>query len=158
MDISTESIKDTIDEINALSLAHYEEVAVYQDIPLSPDYDRYLSLEENGITRLFTIRNEGALIGYALFYLSHSIQYSKSYQAVQDILYIKPEYRGAGLGKDFLLYIDNQLRKEGVQVVFHHTKVKHDFSALLKRIGYTHTDSVYSRRLDTCAAQTQSVQ
>lgn len=150
MDFSRERVRDVLPELAELTAKHYLEIALYQDIPLDPDFERYYQVEDMGHLALFVARDEGKIVGYSVFYLDQSIQYRSSYQANQDLLYLDPSYRGKGLGRDFLKWIDEQLEALGVQVVFHHTKIAHDFSPLLEDLGYQHVDKVYARRLDKC--------
>jgi len=146
MQYQRETVRDTYEEAKPLLVEHYLEIAHYQDIPLEPDYASYASLEDAGITRVYTARNEGELIGYAVFFVRKNIHYSSSLQAIQDIIYIHPKYRGQG-GR-FIVWCDAQLKAEGVQVVYHHVKASHNWGPLLERIGYQLIDHIYGRRLD----------
>ncbi len=143
-----ESVRDCIKEAWPLLLAHWGEVAHYPDIPLDPDDAAYFELEDAGFLRVFTVRREGELIGYAVFLVGPNPHYRTSLQAKQDILFLLPVYRGSRIGYKFIKYCDDQLRDESVQVVYHHVKPKVDFGPLLKHIGYEFTETIYGRRLD----------
>jgi GNAT superfamily N-acetyltransferase len=131
----------------SLTKKHYLEIAHYQDIPLDLDHEAYLALERNGNLRVFTARDEdGALVGYAIFFLRMTMHYKSSLQAVQDILYIDKEHRG--FGKKFIEWCDCALAGERVQVVYHHVKCAHDFSPMLERLGYQQIDKIFGKRLD----------
>lgn len=137
------------DEVFPLLLSHYQEVAHYKDIPLDPDWEKYLKLEEMEMLRIFTAREvDGKLCGYAVFFIHPNPHYRTSIQANQDVLYIDPSKRG--FGKEFIPWCDEMLRAEGVHVVYHHLKAKPhlDFSPLLERIGYELIDKIYGRRLN----------
>ena len=126
---------------------HWREVAHYQDIELDPDLEVYAAAEAAGMLRVFTARTlEGKMIGYAVFFCRTNPHYRNSLQANQDVLFISKEHRG--MGGRFILWCDEQLRSEGVQVVYHHVKAAHNFGKLLERFGYTLVDLIYSRRLD----------
>ena len=60
--------------------------------------------------------------------------------------FIDKEKRGFG-GK-FILWCDDELRKEGVQVVYHHIKAAHNWGKMIERLGYQLQDLIYCRRLD----------
>ena len=143
-----ETSEEVIQEIAPLFEAHYREIAHYQDIPLSVDYAAYLRLEARGCLRIYTIRVGILLVGYAIFAVARSMHYSTSLQARQDILYLDPEYRHGRLGMRFIAWCDEQLRAEGVQVVFQHIKAAHNFGPMLERLGYELIDHMYGRRLD----------
>lgn len=145
---SRESSATVIDEIKSLLEAHYAEIAHYSDIPIGCDYDSYLTMEANGKLRIYTIRLDGALVGYAIFKVATSLHYRTSLQAQQDVLYLDPTYRKGRIGMRFIQFCDGQLQAEGVQVVYQHVKAKHNFGPMLERLGYELIDHLYGRRLD----------
>lgn len=137
-----------IDEIKPLLEAHWLEIAHYQDIPVKCDYGSYLKLEANGLLRIYTVRNSN-LIGYAIFVVAKSLHYNDSLQARQDVLYLAPEFRRGRIGIRFIDWCDEQLKAEGVQVVYHHVKdAAPALGILLARRGYTLVDHIYAKRLD----------
>lgn len=126
---------------------HYKEIARYHDIELDLDHELYLALDNAKILRVFTARDENkSLIGYAVFFVRKNMHYKNSLQAVQDIIFIKKDRRG--FGQKFILFCDSELKKRGVQVVYHHVKTKHNFGPMLERNGYELIDLIYGRRLD----------
>lgn len=133
---------------------HYVEISAYQDIELKPDFNKYLAMDQVGALRCYVARDENPdtgqleLIGYAVFFVNKNLHYSDSLQAVQDVLYFEKSQRGKGCGGKFIDWCDSQLRKDGVQVVYHHVKTKFNFGLLLESIGYKHIENIYGRRLD----------
>lgn len=147
MKFQRETLAMCFDEAKPLLIEHWKEIAHYLDIPLDVDYERYYTLEANGVIRVYTARGEsGALIGYAVFFINTHAHYKQSLQAMQDVIFIHHKHRGTG-GR-FILWCDEQLKAEGVQIVFHHIKAAHDFGKLLERFGYELIDKIYGRRLD----------
>jgi hypothetical protein len=127
--------------------AHWREIAHYPDILLDVDVDGYMRCDEMGMVRCFTAREDGALVGYALFFVRPNLHYQASVQAVQDVLYLAPRARG-GAGRRFIAWCDEQLAKQAIQVVYHHTKAVHNFGPMLERMGYELVDLIYAKRLD----------
>jgi L-amino acid N-acyltransferase YncA len=126
---------------------HYEEIAKYKDIALDPDHETYHAIENAKNLRVFTARDaDKKLIGYAVFFMRKNMHYKSSLQAVQDIIYIEKSRRG--FGQKLIKYCDDQLKAEGVQVVYHHVKTEHNFGPMLERQGYELIDLIYGRRLD----------
>mgnify|MGYP001607900475 CR=1 FL=1 len=145
MNYQQEAVADVLDEIRPLLDMHWREVSHYQDIQLRPDWDFYCTAQ--GI-RLYTARDEGRLIGYCVFFVSHNKHYMDSMQAVQDILFVHPEYRGSRAGYRLIKFCDEQLRQEGCQVVYQHMKAAQSFGPLLEHAGYELVDLIYAKRLD----------
>jgi hypothetical protein len=145
-----EHLRDVWEELLPLLATHYEEVAHYQDIPLSVERAAYEGMADLGILKVYTARAEGELIGYGVFIVKRSPHYNTSLQAVQDVVFVAPEYRHGAIGTNLLIFCDVELRKLGVQVVYHHVKVKPhlDFGPLLERNGYELIDKIYGKRLD----------
>lgn len=154
MEFAKELLRDILPELKTIVQDHYLEIATYQDIPLDPDYDRYLFIEETGTLRIFTIREDKELVGYCVLFVHPSLQFKSSVQAVQDLLFLKQDLRKQGIGAQFLNWIDSQLKAEGIQVVYQHTKAGKSFASLLESLGYKLVDQVYARRLDKCVDQT----
>lgn len=136
--------------VEELLARHWAEVAHFKDIPLEPDWDAYAAAETGGRLRIFTVRIGGALVGYCCFILNHNPHYKSSLQAVQDILFLAPEHRHARIGAHLLMYCERQLKAEGVQAIYQHTKAKPelDMGPLLKRLGYELVDTLWAKRLD----------
>ena len=148
MKLARERAQDIFDEAMPLLRAHYREIAHHQDIPLDPDFERYKHLEDLNVLRCYTARDDedGRLLGYAVFIVSPNLHYRKSIQAMQDVLYVRPENRGTGLR--LVRYADECLAADGVQVVTQHIKAAHNFGAALERMGYELIDLIYQKRLD----------
>lgn len=154
-------------EVFPLLRSHWREVAAFPDIPLEPDRDLYRHAEANGALRVFTARepNETTvrhldgqrsrqvvplLVGYAAFFVRSNPHYKSSIQAVQDVLYLDPAYRGVSAVK-FIAWCDAALAADGVQVVMQHLKVKSDHARLMAHLGYEPVDTIYAKRLDVVA-------
>lgn len=142
-----EKLGDVWDELLPLLQEHWKEIAHYKDIPLDPDKAVYDRMEWSGAVRLFTLRDAGELTGYAVFFIVHHPHYKTSKQAQQDVIYIAPKARG-GTGSKFIADCDDELRKEGVQIVSHHVKAAHNFGPALERLGYELMDLIFTKRLD----------
>lgn len=140
-----------LEEMMPLFAAHYSEVPAYSDIPFQPSFEQILMLETAGILRVFTARHKETdfLIGYAVYFLQPHFHFRTSLQASADCVYIRPEYRGNGLpGLSLMKFCDDELEREGAQVVFHNLPAERNFGPMMKRLGYKLEDHVYSRRLN----------
>ena len=135
-------------ELMPLLKAHYLEISANQDIPLDPEWSVYEGCEKNGTLRVYTVRAEGRLIGYEVLFVRANPHYRGSLQAVQDILFVSKEYRHGSLGYRLIKFADDELKKEGVQIVYHHVKAAHNFGPMLERLDYKLVDLIYARRLD----------
>ena len=142
-----EKAQDNFEEALPILEEHWKEIAHYQDILLEPDYEAYIALENAGKLRTYVARKEdGEMVGYAVYFLKTAMHYKSSLVAAQDILFISKNHRG--MGGRFIKWCDEMLRAEKVQVVSHHIKAAHNFGPMLERFGYELQDLIYTRRLD----------
>lgn len=136
-------------EILPLLQEHFAEISHYPDIPLDPEIDAYNEIEEKGALRCYTARLDGALIGYAVFFLRNNLHYRSSYQAVQDVLFVRKEHRQGRVGLGLIRHTERELKSEGVQVCYQHIKVHTPHTIeLFKKLGYEPIDLIMGKRLD----------
>jgi GNAT superfamily N-acetyltransferase len=135
-------------ELEPLCERHRQEISKFKEIPLGIDKAAYERMDENGFLRLWTVRLDGAIIGYCACVVKENPHYTSSLQAHEDVLYVAPEYRKTGIGWRFLRHIDESLMAEGVSLVYRHVKFDHDHSPLLARMGYVDVDKIMARKLN----------
>ena len=139
--------RELLNTLMPLFEKHYEEIAVYKDIPLSIDDEIYQALGELDKLRIFVATDElGEIHGYSVYIVSTNIHYSKCLEAKNDVIYIDKEYRG--FGTSFIEWCDRQLKLESIQIVYHHIKPEHDWSKILTGMGYAKYETMYAKRLD----------
>jgi GNAT superfamily N-acetyltransferase len=131
--------------------AHWAEVAHFKDIPLDPDEEGYLRIQDAGFLRVFTARDpDRRLVGYVVHFVTPNLHYRGVKHALQDVVFVAPEYRHGGMGMRLIAFADSCLAAEGVVVVCQHIKAAHNFGPMLERLGYELVDLIFQRRLDTC--------
>jgi GNAT superfamily N-acetyltransferase len=141
-----EKLFDIKEEIEPILVQHYEEIAAYTDvIELAPDWDRYKTLEEAGILKVMTVRDDGVLVGYYVTMLVPNLHYSKDFYAVNDIVLIKPEYRNAKVGLGLFQEVEKWMREEGASVMTMHMKVKQPFDELCQGLGWDYMERIYTK-------------
>lgn len=136
-------------EIPPLLKDHWQEIAAFKDIPLNPNVESYCSLEDAGMLRCYTVRNNAELIGYSIFVVNFNPHYQDSLQANEDVIFVHPGHRKGRVGLMLIRYCEQELKKEGVQVLYHHAKAAHPkLGSILERCGYQLMDKIYAKRLD----------
>ena len=141
---SSERVPSVWDEIYPLFLEHHAEIGEIKDLPLDPNCEAYKNLDALGMVRVYIAREEGKIIGYCVFFISQSMHYKQIKDAVQDIVFINKDHRG--FGKKFMEWCDEELRKEGVNVIHRYSSSERDLGPIYKRNGYDFKALVYSRR------------
>ena len=143
-----ERICDIWDEARPLLEEHFLESSANHDIQLNPNIEQYNQIERNGYIRCYTARENGQLVGYAMYQVMHNLHYMDSLQAVQDVLFVAKSHRKGLTGYKLIKFADEQLKLAGVQVVYQHVKTFVDFGKVLERQGYKFIEKIYAKRLD----------
>jgi GNAT superfamily N-acetyltransferase len=144
-----EQLKDFIPEFDALLRPHMSEINMTQryGFEFKPNYLQYIKMQEFGATIVLTCRNDDELIGYAVFNIYPSIRYPDCKMAREDLYYIKPEFRGNGLGKRLFIEIEKFLKEKDVDQVVFTTKTYQDYSHIFESIGYEFYEKHFIKKL-----------
>lgn len=142
--LQTESYDAYLPDVLPLYARHWEEVCWRRDkFSLSPDHARYRALEASGALRIYTAREEGIIVGYALFVIAQHLHYKEVKVANNDIFFVAPERRGAWLGVKLLKYARDALKAEGVQAWSLRMKKNLSWDAIANRVGLEEVDRVF---------------
>jgi GNAT superfamily N-acetyltransferase len=146
--MAAERYGDVIEEGKPLLFQHWKELTSYPDIPLEPEWEWYRQMDEAGALKIFTLRHVDCLIGYSLFVVRPRHAHYDVSWAVNDIIWLSPDYRNIGVGSAFITYCDEKLRELGVTVVCIDAKVRHPaLMYLLKKCGYRTISCGMEKRL-----------
>lgn len=145
--VQIQRIDLVLKEITPLIQANYAEVGHFQEFHLCVDMDRYRKCEAAGAFRMFTLRDDGVLIGYAGFWLTFAMHNSYQRRASHDCLYVKPEHRRADVVKAFITEVDRELKAMGMDLVSQIVPLTNDFGPFLEAMGYEAVATTYARKL-----------
>jgi len=141
-----EFMATVVSEMRTLIEQHWAEIAVNRDkIRLNPDFDAYADLEQANILRIFTARDGGRLVGYFLVFCKRNIHYMDHVFAVNDIIYLHPDYRRGLTGVKLIKFAEKCLAEDGVSVLVINTKTHRPFDAVLERLNFNLTERVYTK-------------
>lgn len=143
-------MRDIWDEATGLSLLNNDETGAFPSSEFKPNKEYHLSIEEIGIARTYTVRRDGALVGYCVFLVMPHVLYPERVSAHQHFLFIRKDCRGVTAVK-FLKWVDEELEKIGAhivcRVVSKNSKAV-DYSRTLERMGYTDIEHNYMKVLN----------
>jgi GNAT superfamily N-acetyltransferase len=150
MKYQIEKFSDMMNEGKPLFRKHWEEIARNKEIvPLDPDWEKYLRMEDAGFLHVATVRDGGKLIGYCIDIVSSHLHYRHDLFSINDVIYVEPDYRGKGVGVRLIKFSLAGLMQIGVSVAHMHMKLDHDFGALMERLGYHEIERIYEKVLKT---------
>jgi GNAT superfamily N-acetyltransferase len=147
VEIKEEALKDCLDEMKPIFDLHWDEVAIHKEnIKLNPDYDRYLQMANDGSIKAYIARENGKLIGYAIFIISYNLHYKDHVYAHNDIVYLSKDYRGSGLAVELFQIAELKLKENyNVDVINVSMKVALPFDDLMKYLGFEYIERTYSK-------------
>lgn len=114
---------------------------------LTPDKELYLLLNETNSIRYYEVVYEHEIVGFASFFVNPSLHHRGKFNAVSDVVYVKPEHRGCGM--DFINYIKDELKNEGVDMFSITFKTKHTSDKVVKKCNLSFPETTYHCVLNT---------
>ena len=130
-------------EGEALINIHHAEVSgEIAHLPARVPYEKYGSLEQAGILRLFTARDNGKLVGYNVFMLIEHHQHGVPF-ASHDTLFLHKDFRKGTTGIKFLKWCDEQLKQDGARFITQHSSGSVDLENIFLRMGYKLAEKIY---------------
>lgn len=131
--------------IKEMTLDHFDELSLVKGkLTLDIDLEFYEKMDSVGCLECFAVKDGEEWVGYALFFVMPThYRYKTKSMAMNDILYLKPEYRKGRAGISVLKNINVYLQTK-YDIITYHVKDKNDFSPILIRDGFVKQDTAYS--------------
>jgi GNAT superfamily N-acetyltransferase len=146
--MQVEKCMDCKDEVGPLLDAHYQELTLHKDVvKLNVDWELYDNLEKAGLVFCITAREDGKLIGYALFFVKQHIHYKDLKVASNDVLFLDKAHRKGMTGVKLIKKSEQELNKIGVQKIVWHAKQSNYLGELLMVMGYGVEDILFGKIL-----------
>lgn len=147
--VTRETYDGVIEDIKPLLTKHWQEIARNRErIELNPDYGRYKELENRGALFIFTAREDGKILGYAIYFVGPHLHYRDHKWALSDIFWVTPERRGIMVGKRLFGLAEKVLRENGVSVMHTTSKIAHPSAGrLLEHFGHEHIEAGHAKVL-----------
>lgn len=136
---------EVIEEIMPMLIEHHKEVWVYTESSLDIDHQAYMTMESRGVYRSYSAAVDNKVVGYSAYIITAHPHHKEEVWAHNDVIYLKPEYRGHGL--EFISYCENELKSINIDVVVHSVTPKRDYSKALIKSGYDLMETNYTKRL-----------
>ena len=149
-----EKYDDVITEIWPMLEAHYLEIATDKEVkPFDPDLERYISMADQDMLRIFTARDneghpvQGRLVGYFISIVLPGLHYQQTIMAINDIMYLDPAHRGGTVGYRLIKLATEDLKNLGADILTIHMKTDYPFRSLLRKLDFHLTEENWERVL-----------
>lgn len=142
---ANESLVASLLETTRLWQQHWAETeTAYRKFPMNPDFKQFGAMEKAGMSRYFTARVDGELVGH-LYFIVHTNRHTQTLTAVEDFYFFTPAHRKGMNAIKLLRYAVDQLRAEGVEQIGMSSKLtgSKNIDPVLKRVGFKHVANFF---------------
>lgn len=122
----------------------------YIDTPPSFNLDYFRRMEASAQWLVFTVRTADEIVGYASFFLQPDPHILHKFEALEHMIYLKPEHRKGYLASNLLKYTERHLPKLGVHQIEMVNKAPAggpDIDKFLKANGFKQTAVHYTKSI-----------
>lgn len=143
-----ERMQDILEELMPLHQSHWKETEEHRHgLELKPDYDKFIQHEQAGRCAVFTLREDGRLLGNFSLYLSRSM-HTQTLMATEDTLFLLPEARKGRTAGRFIGYAERGLKQLGVREINVSVKLVNKALRYFQIIGYQHVSNGLTKVLE----------
>ncbi len=142
-----ESVEDWASESKELVYAHWQELGLDLDLEIAPDFGKMKQLEDMGMFKVITVREDGRMVGYLLAVVNKHLHYRNSpLMLIVDAYYISPECR-SGTGVKLVRFTEELAHRLGAIKIYLSCKVHQDHTQLFLALGYRLSDHAFTKRI-----------
>ena len=136
-----------------------EMMAIYQDYyarskasegmpPLDFRWEVFFQLQDLGMFRVYTARENGKLLGVAMYVVTEHLHHRGWMVADCDGLSVHLDARGRGIGRLLVNFAADDLKEAGVQIMAHRARAVYDDVPLFEKLPeFKLIEKVYARKL-----------
>lgn len=142
------TVSDKIEALMPLLCLHRDELATARHLmALAPNVDAYRTLENTRSLLALVAYAGEEIAGYAVSFIGPHLHYSGLRYAENDVLFVKPEFRGGRLGLRLMRETERLAHARGARMVMWHAKPDTALAQMLPRMGYGVQDIIYGKEI-----------
>lgn len=142
-----ESVEDWASESKELVYAHWQELGLDLDLEIAPDFAKMKAMEDAGMFKVITVREDGRMGGYLLAVVSVHLHYRNAPKMlIVDAYYVSPECR-SGTGVKLVRFTEDVAHRLGAIKIYFSCKVHKDHTQLFQALGYRLSDYAFTKRI-----------
>jgi hypothetical protein len=143
-----ERMEDILGEMIPLHQLHWKETEEHRHgLELNPDYEKFIRHERAGRALVFTLRQDGRLLGNFSLYLARSM-HTQTLMATEDTLFLLPEARKGRTAARFIGYAECCLKQLGAREINVSVKLVNKALRYFQIIGYQHVSNGLTKVLE----------
>lgn len=136
------------DEALPLLRDHYSEVYTAKEVfDLQMDWDLYIKLENSGLLKVFTARDDNKLVGYLCVVISPNLHSKGTLTASEDGLFVDKPYRGGSVATGLVEFAEKCLKDDGLKILIFTGSVDKPIDGLMDHLDYSPIETRYKKVL-----------
>lgn len=129
-------------------LRHWQELGYSNNVSPAPDFEMYSELAKADRLRIYAVRLEELLLGYAVFFIVPDPLMKDRIVAINNLLWLDHAYRRGFTGTHLMKYANQQLQEAGCDAVSYLVNPRFPaLSILLERLYFKRTTEVWEKDL-----------
>jgi len=111
------------------------------------DLEWYANADDAGLLRAYAGWKAEQVIGYCVMLVACAPHMDKVKIAIQDSLYVLPEFRSTGAGIRLMEFSDKDLAAQGISLVYRQSRKLAPCNKFLERYGYSEVETTFMKKL-----------
>jgi len=137
-----------IPELDALWHGYYASTPAHTDIPpYDFNWPMFLQLQANDALLVLTARENGELVGTALYIVMEHLHHRGFRIAVCDTLAVSKDHRGKGIGKALLRASEDALKSHEVKLMINGYRTCYNTKPVFEDVGMQVWEHSYMKRI-----------
>ena len=146
--IELATLSDWKAKASPLFQEHYEEIARNKEVmKLNVNWPLYEELDSKQALFVYLAMQDNVCIGYSLNLITNHLHYADLMYALNDVLFVKKEFRGGRLGLQLIKVTEDHARSLGCKMLLWHAKENTALDKLLPKLKYGVQEIMYSKDL-----------
>lgn len=148
MQIVEIKVTENLERALPLIQAHYDEIARNKRVMvLKPNAEAYKFLEDKGAVLAYAAIDGAEIVGYSVSLVSPHLHYADLVYANNDVIYVAPSHRHAGVGRALIARTEEDAKARGARLVCWHAKPDTALADILRDMAYGVQDIIFSREV-----------
>lgn len=139
---------ETCIDIDAYLVGQYTATPAHTDLPAyDHDWTAYMSMQAQDMTVFVTAREDGKLVGYAMYVITPMLHHCKYLMAVCDALVTWYTHRGQGIGRLLYEVAEKECIDRGANRIVNHHRLCYGAEPIFPKLGFKLIEHVYMKEV-----------
>ena len=119
----------------------------HDEVPLDIDWNVYLKMDADKLLHLMVARDDGRMVGVALYMVMMDPKHRKRRVAHCDTFAVARDYRGKGVGKQLYIAVESSLFPLEVDEIRNGYREVYHTKPLFEKLGFKLIERTYAKKV-----------